>query len=201
MPKLTRSDIDDTSVFEQNRRERLNEVIALKKVRRVTVGDRITLVFENSATIRFQIQEAVRVERLTDLDIERELDVCNELVPDPGHLAATLFVEVTSDDEWREWLPKLVGIEQAVELRLGPAGAVEVVPCLPAAGSTGGGGGGRDDATSSVHYVHFRLTDPQIEAFTAGPVRVAVAHPNYSAEVELRSSTVDALVLDLRHGG
>jgi hypothetical protein len=197
MAKLTLADIADLRAYEREREEFRARVIALKKRRRVHVGPIVTLVFENRDTVRFQIQEMARVERLiSDEAIETELRIYNPLIPEPGHLAATLFIELTSDEELREWLPRLVGIEHSVELRIGPEGGVTTVRCLPDPDHerqlT------REDVTSTVHYVHFELTPAQIEAFETGPVRLAVDHPEYRHETVLGPETVAELLTDLR---
>jgi len=197
--KLTLDDIADLRAYEREREEFRRHVIALKKRRRIGVGPFVTLVFENRDTIRFQIQEMARAERiLTDEGIRTELDIYNPLIPEPGTLAATLFVELTSDDELREWLPKLVGIETHVVLRIGagPEGAVEEVRCTVdpdhAKQLT------REEITASVHYVHFGLTPAQVEAFAAGPVTLALDHPAYRHETELSAESISELVTDLR---
>ena len=99
MAKLTLDDIADVRAYERERPEFRHAVIALKRVRRVALGDFVTLVFENAQTIRFQIQEMARAEKLlSDEAIETELRIYNPLVPEPGQLCATLFVELTSSD-------------------------------------------------------------------------------------------------------
>src|SRR3982751_1121738 len=120
MSKLTLDDIVDLRAYERERDEFRQHIIDLKKRRRVGVGPIVTLVFENRDTIRFQIQEMARAERmLRDDQIQTELDVYNPLIPEAGELSATLFVELTSKDELMQWLPKLVGIERSVELVIG----------------------------------------------------------------------------------
>ncbi len=197
MSKLTIDDIADQRAYERERDEFRRHVIALKKRRRLSVGPFVTLVFENRDTIRFQIQEMARVERiLSDEGIQDELDTYNPLIPEPGRLAATLFIELTDEYSMMEWLPRLVGIEAAVELRLGAGDAPEVVRCevdpdhqrqLT-----------REEATAAVHYVHFTLTPEQVEAVETGPVRLAVDLPQYSHELELCDETRAELVADLR---
>src|SRR3954469_2135638 len=121
--KLTLDDITDRRAYERERDEFRRHVIALKKTRRIAVGPFVSIVFENRDTIRFQIQEMARAEKiLSDDAIQGELDIYNPLIPEPGSLAATMFIELTSKDELMEWLPKLVGIESAVELRIGRGG-------------------------------------------------------------------------------
>lgn len=191
--KLSLADIADLRAYERERPAFLQSVIDLKARRRVAVGTIVTLVFENRDTIRFQIQEMARVERLiTDEAIQTELDIYNPLIPEPGQLCATLFVELTSDEALREWLPKLVGIERSVVLRLADGREVRcVVEEQHASQLT------RDDVTSTVHYVRFELTPDEVAAFHAGPVVLALDHPAYQEEVELAPSTVAELAADL----
>ncbi|MDP1820648.1 MAG: DUF3501 family protein, partial [Acidimicrobiales bacterium] len=100
--KLTLTDISDLRAYERERPEFRRHVIALKKRRRVHAGPILTVVFESRDTIRFQIQEMARVEKLiTDEAIQGELDTYNSLVPAPGQLCATLFLELTNDGEMR----------------------------------------------------------------------------------------------------
>src|SRR3954469_8006788 len=118
--KLTMDDIVDLRAYEREREEFRSRIIELKKRRRIPVGPFVTLVFENRDTIRFQIQEMARAEKiLSDEAIQTELDIYNPLIPERGSLAATLFIELTSKDDLMEWLPKLVGIERAVQLEIG----------------------------------------------------------------------------------
>jgi len=118
--ELTLADISDLRAYEREREALRARIIELKRARRVPVGPVVTAVFENRETIRFQVQEMVRAERmLTDEAVQAELDTYNPLIPGPGQLSATLFVELTTKAELEEWLPKLVGVERAVELRVG----------------------------------------------------------------------------------
>lgn len=197
MPKLTLDDISDLRAYEREREAFRADVIALKRRRRVQLGDFLTLLFENARTIRFQIQEMARVEKLlSDAAIETELRIYNPLVPEPGQLCATLFVELTSKDALMEWLPKLVGIERSVGLRL-PSGAI--VPAIVDedhdAQLT------REEITASVHYVRWELSPDQVADFAAGPVSVVVDHPNLQVSTELRDDTEAELLNDLQHGG
>lgn len=197
--KLTLADIADLRAYEREREEFRARIIALKKVRRVGVGPVLTLVFENRDTIRFQVQEMARAERmLTDEQIQTELDIYNPLIPEPGRLAATLFVELTSKDEMVEWLPKLVGIERAIEIRIGEGATAQVVPCVVDpqhdAQLT------REEITASVHYVHFALTTAQIEAFAQQRVTLAATHPAYAHATPLADDTRKSLLHDLRGG-
>ena len=117
--KLTLDDITDLRAYERERDAYRQTVIELKARRRVAVGPIVSLVFENRETMRSQIQEMARAERMvTDEQIQKELDVYNALIPAPGELSATLFIELTAEEALRNWLPRLVGIEHSVILRL-----------------------------------------------------------------------------------
>jgi hypothetical protein len=198
--KLTLLDIADLRAYERQRDEFRARIIELKKRRRVQVGPLVTLVFESRDTVRFQVQEMARAERmLRDDQIQQELDVYNPLIPGPGRLTATLFIELTTEGELREWLPRLVGVEAAVALILGPAGtgrAPVIVPSvvdpLHQAQLT------RPDVTAAVHYVSFALTEEQIERFRNGPVSVAIDLPGYSESTVLSDETRAVLMKDLK---
>lgn len=193
---LTIDDIADTRAYEREREEFRARIIELKKIRRVAVGPVVSLVFENRDTIRFQVQEMARAERLvSDEAIQTELDTYNPLIPEPGHLSATLFIELTSRAEMEEWLPRLVGIEQSLELLLGESEGAEVVGAdvdeRHAARLT------REEVTPAVHYVRFSLSPAQVEHFAAGPVVLAVNHPGYAEGAHLSEATRASLLEDL----
>ena len=175
---LTLDDIADLRAYERERDAFRRSVIDVKRRRRVTVGPIVTCTFENATTMRFQIQEMARAERMTtDAQIEHELDVYNRLIPQPGELSATLFLELTGEDALRRWLPALVGIERSLRLRLGNGGAAGEVASFPDADHQADLT--RTETTAAVHYVRFRLTPAQIDAFAAGPAVLAVDHPAY----------------------
>ena len=193
---LTIDDIVDQRAYEREREEFRRHVIALKRLRRVGVGPFVTLVFENRDTIRFQIQEMARVEKIiTDQGIQTELDTYNPLIPEPGQVSATLFIELTDKAQLEEWLPKLVGIETEVELRLGPSGGHRVRCRVDEAHLRQLT---REEITASVHYLHIELDADEVAAFAEGPVTLAVTHPAYPHEVELPTATRAELLEDLR---
>ena len=195
---LTLDDIADLPTYEREREAFRDHVIALKRRRRVAVGPLVTLLFENRDTIRFQIQEMARVERLaTDAAIESELDAYNPLIPEPGGLSATLFIELTADELLREWLPKLLGIESSVVIRVGGTDGASI-RCFPEAGHAAQLT--RDDITSSVHYIQWTLKPDEIALFGTGPVEISVDHPEYAHSVMLSEEQVAELLSDLSDG-
>jgi hypothetical protein len=191
---LTLDDIVDLRAYEREREAFRAHVVEVKKRRRVSVGPVVTLVFENRDTVRFQIQEMARAERmLTDEAIETELRIYNPLIPEPGELSATLFIELTSRDEMETWLPRLVGVESAAYVRVGD----EVVGCTPDPEHTARLT--REEITSSVHYVRFALTPTQVEAFATAEIAVGLGHPSYDFETILAEASRAELLGDLRH--
>ena len=195
--KLTLADIADLRAYEREREGFRAHVIALKKRRRVHVGPIVTLVFENRDTIRFQIQEMARVEKLaTDEAIQGELDTYNSLVPAAGQLCATVFIELTEDAQMREWLPKLVGIEHSIALRVGRDEAARVVRAHPEAAHASQLT--RDEITASVHYVYWDLERSEVEQIALGGAVLVVDHPAYAHGTALGEETVRELLADLR---
>jgi len=175
---LSLADIADQRAYERERDAFRARVIATKKLRRISVGPVITLTFENRLTMRFQVQEMARAEKLsTDEQVQHELDVYNRLLPAPGELSATLFLELTSEDELRTWLPRLVGVQRSCELHIGHGQAADVIVSAPEEEHESNLS--RQETTSAVHYVRFRFTPEQLQAFATQPVTLAVNHPEY----------------------
>jgi len=187
--KLTMADIKDLREYERERDEFLAEIIATKKRRRIPIGDLTTIVFENAATMRFQIQEMARAERmLRDEQIAHEVETYNELIPGDGELSGTLFIEIDDDESLHYWLPRLVDIQDHVHIAVGDevvTGRPEDVERLT-----------RPDTTTTVHYLKFALTPQQQQAFGDGPVRVLIDHPEYEAATTLTAEQRDELVGD-----
>lgn len=192
--RLTLADIADVRAYERERPETRARVMELKRRRRVSLGTIVTITFENRETIRYQVQEMARVEKLmTDEAIQDELDTYNPMIPAPGQLCATMFIELTSDEQLREWLPKLVGIERSVLFRLHDGQTVRATIEEQHASQLT-----REHVTSAVHWLQFDFAPEQIEAMASGPVVLAIDHPAYAEEVELEPSTVAELLTDLR---
>ncbi len=192
MRKVERAEILPLPEYEQVRPQVIRSVIAAKAARRVLVGDKVSLVFENHETIRYQIQEMTRIERIVDdAKVQDEIDIYNQLLPDDDELSATLFIEIDNEALLKATLPKLVGIEHSVRLKIGDRLTVPGV---------GEGGRSRDDYTSSVHYLRFPFSAEAKEALARGeqPVWLEIDHPNYGASARLSRETVEALARDLR---
>jgi len=194
MRKLTVDDISDARAYERERDELQRRIIDLKRARRIALGPIMTIVFENTETMRWQVQEMARAERmLRDEQIAHEVDTYNEIIPDAGELSGTLFVELTSEVALREWLPRLVGIESHVAVVLPDGTSVRGETSADDAARLT-----RDDTTPAVHFLKFRFTPDDIEMFASGPVHIEVDHPEYDQDVPLTPEQHAALLDDLR---
>jgi len=191
--KLTTDDIKDLRAYERERADFRRRIIELKRTRRITLGPILTILFENTETMRWQVQEMARAERmLRDEQIAHEVETYNALIPDVGELSGTLFLELTSDEALREWLPKLLGIEFAIAFALPDGSRVSGRPSDEDEERLT-----RDDTTAAVHYLRFAFTPEQVKSFHDGPVRLVVDHPAYEHEATLDDVQHAALAGDL----
>jgi hypothetical protein len=194
MRKLTVDDIVDMRAYERERDDLRRQIIDLKRLRRVALGPIMTLVFENTVTMRWQVQEMARAERmLRDEQIAHEVETYNQLIPDAGELSATLMIELTSERELREWLPRLVGIELHVAVVLPDGTRVVGAPSEEDELRLT-----RDDITAAVHFLKFRFAASDVEMFASGPVHIVVDHPDYDQDVLLTPEQHEQLLSDLR---
>ncbi len=196
MRKVERSEVKDLVAYEKARVAMRARVIELKKDRRIAVGPNLTLLFENRDTVLFQIQEMVRTERIVDdAKIQDELDAYNALIPEPGQLSATLFIEIPelarmSQEKVRETVNRFQGLDRDAVWLL--AGGVRV----PARFEPGHS---KEEKMAAVHYVTFVVPEAARSALAdpAADVRLVVDHPNYRAEAPLAAAVRRALVEDI----
>ncbi len=172
-------------------------IIDHKRNRRLAVGERVTLLFEDRETLRFQVQEMVWVEGIGEPEkIQREIDVYNELMPGDRELSATLFIEITDLAEIRPELERLVGLNEHVALSLGTGRDAEAIPARFDAMQL------EQDRISAVQYIRFGLSDSQADRFADLGVRAAIRidHPQYRHEMVIptpvRASLVSTLSCD-----
>jgi Protein of unknown function (DUF3501) len=189
MNKIALEDIMGLAAYEKMREKSRQRVIELKKKRRVSVGDKVSLVFENRDTVSFQIQEMLRAEKITDLDkIREEIETYNSLLPEPGELSATLFLEIEDQVRLREELLKFLGIDEAVFLKVGNHSIHARFE----------EGHSKEDKISAVQYVRFPFDKEALQAFIRGErTTLMIAHPNYKASVPLAPETRQSLIEDL----
>ena len=192
MQKIELPSIQNLHEYEMARPEFRRRVIELKNRRRVSVGSLVTLVFENRDTVRFQIQEMLRAERIIDpAKVQDEIDVYNSLLPDPVQVAATLFIEVTEESRVKPVLDSFIGLDEGKSLRMEIAGGEYFARFEE--------GHGREDKISAVHYVRFPLGPAGAASLRASRAAVLVLeHGSYAARATLAPQTVGELIEDLR---
>jgi hypothetical protein len=178
--------------YEKVRDARRRAVIALKSNRRVGVGKYLSFVFENHETVWFQIQEMVRAERIVDeARIAEEVDVYNTLLPRPGELAATMFIEIGDAAQIRPVLDTLLGIDVGGHVRL-EVGS-HPIPGVFEAGHSDEGLG----KLSAVHFVRFALPTAVRRAFADAEVALVVDHPGDRGRTVLPPAVRRQLAEDL----
>ena len=189
MRKVAIDDIVGLAGYEKIRQDFRRRIIELKQNRRISLGDSVSLVFENRDTVIFQIQEMLRAERISDLDkIRQEIATYNQLIPDSGELSATLFLEIEDQTRLRDELVKFHSIEEALTLRIAEH-------WLPAHFEPGRS---KEEKISVVQYVRFRFDDQALETFVSGArTELIIDHRNYQAAAVLQPETQGSLAEDL----
>jgi hypothetical protein len=194
MKPLALGEIVGLDAYEAERDAYRARVVAAKRLRRLAVGDRVMLLFENRETVRFQVQEMLRVERIRAPErVQHELDVYNELVPRDGELSATLMIEITEPGAIRAELDRLLGIDACVALMLGAGATALRVPAHFDASQL------EEDRISAVHYLRFALPAEAVAKLRdrAVPAAIAIDHANYRVAAALPPALRDDLVADL----
>jgi hypothetical protein len=190
MRKIRFEEILALDAYEAVRPRVRQEMIAYKKVRRVPLGDLVSVTFDNHRTLWFQIQEILRVERISAPEAVRdEVAVYNSLLGDGPTLSATLFIEIPDQSKIPEVLHRLLGVEDYVSLVVGE----QRFPAQAEPGRT------KEEKTSSVHYLTIPMGPDGARQLAdhAGSVWLEVAHPTYRHRAKLSPATVAALVADL----
>jgi hypothetical protein len=186
--KLQMADIEPLAAWNSHRAATLQHIIQLKQARRVALGAHLSVVFENRQTVLFQVQEVLRAEFITEPEcIRAEIDGYNRLIPEPGELCATLFIELLDSRYRARDIGAFVGVERAVELRVAEyriAAQSDLVE--PSSGRT-----------QAVHYLRFSFTSGEAEVFGRSRVELAVRLPRYRASAQLSGATAAALAEDL----
>ena len=193
MPTIARDSLLTLEAYARERADFRARVLAHKKPRTVHLGEHVTLVFEDELTIRYQIQEMLRIEKtFEEAAIQDELDAYNPLVPDGSNLKATMLLEYEDVEERRRALAQLRGIEDRVWVRVEAEERVFAIADEDLDREN-------EQKTSSVHFLRFELTPPMIAALKRGAaLAIGVDHPAYRAEVApVPADTRVALARDL----
>ena len=185
------ADVRDVVAYERVRERLRRAIIDLKNVRRVQVGERVSLVFENRTTVLFQIQEMIRAERIVDdAKIQDEIDVYRALLPSARELSATLFIEITTPDRIAAELDRFFGIDRGRHVTFDLADGRTIAATFEA-------GHSKEDKIAAVHFVRFPFTPDDAEALRREPAALVVDHPNYRARALLADATKMSLLEDL----
>jgi hypothetical protein len=190
MKKVERNELLGLGDYEGIRERFRTRIIEAKRARRVTLGDELSLVFENRDTLLWQIQEMLRTERITnEKAIAHELETYNELMPGDSELSATLFIEILERERREEMLTRLCAIEEHVAFE------IDGEQCR-ATFEEGRRDRGR---AAAVQYLKFPLTPKARDALRArrGTAHLVFDHPAFSARIALGPKTLDSLSEDV----
>jgi hypothetical protein len=183
------SEIKNIADYEIERETLRPRVLALKERRRIRLGDHLTFLFENRETVRYQIQEMMRIERIVrPHDIAHEIATYNELIPAPGGLCASLLIEYETPAERDVKLRELLGLERHLWIEVSGAGRTPAIFDERQIAT---------DRISSVQYLKFRLTDAQQKNWMQGASLVS-DHPHYPASRPLSAAELAELEADFR---
>jgi hypothetical protein len=192
MSKIERGSLLSLETYARERNAFRARVIEHKKRRTVALGDHVTLIFEDELTIRYQVQEMLRIERIfEDAGIQEELEAYNPLVPDGSNLKATMMIEYPDADERKRALAQLKGIEDRVWVQVGDYARVFAIADEDLEREN-------EEKTSAVHFLRFEFDAAARAALAAGAgLAVGVDHPQYQARAALAPAVRDALAADL----
>ncbi len=193
MTQLTPDSLMSLERYAKERASFRARVMEHKKNRTVRLGEHVTLIFEDELTIRYQIQEMLRAERIfEESGIQEELDAYTPLIPDGANWKATMMIEYPAIDERRVMLAQLIGVEDRVWVQVTGHGRVYAIADEDLERETA-------DKTSSVHFLRFELTPQAVAALKSGAgVSMGIDHPAYSISAEITKAVRDSLAGDLR---
>ena len=192
MPRIDRASLMTLEAYARERPEFRAKVMAHKKNRTIQLGEHLTLIFEDELTIRYQVQEMLRIERIfEEKGIREELAAYNPLVPDGRNLKATMMIEYPDPDERGKRLADLIGIEGKVWVRAAGHEQVRAIADEDLDRAN-------EQKTSAVHFLRFELGEATAQALKEGAgLAIGVDHPRYSAKLEVPSTVRDSLAKDL----
>lgn len=191
MPRVDRKSLMTLEAYAKARPEFRARVMAHKKNRIVHLGAHVTLIFEDELTIRYQIQEMLRAERIfEEAGIEEELDAYNPLVPDGSNWKVTMMIEYPDEDERRVMLEKLIGVEDRVWVQVEGSQRVYAIADEDLERETA-------QKTASVHFLRFELEPAMIAQLRKGAALSAgIDHPQYAATASPLEPAVAAALAD-----
>ena len=192
MPRIRRESLLTLEAYARERAAFRARVIEHKLHRTVPLGDSVTLIFEDELTIRYQIQEMLRVERIfEDQGIQDELDTYDPLVPDGRNFKATMMLEYPDPEQRQRWLAKLIGIEDKVWIQVRGFDRVWAIADEDMEREN-------DQKTSAVHFLRLELTEEMARALKSGVgLSIGIDHPQYRTMLDVPVAVRDSLSRDL----
>jgi len=192
-PRITPASLMTLEAYAKARQDFRAKVIAHKQARTVHLGEHLTLLFEDELTMRYQIQEMLRIERIFEEEgIRDEIEVYDTLVPDGANLKATMLIEYQDPDERKRELARLIGVEDRLFVEVEGHPRVYAIADEDLDREN-------DEKTSAVHFVRFEFPNAAREAVRAGAaVKLGCDHTHYPAHVTISPETLASLAGDLR---
>lgn len=193
MKKLARSDLWSLEQYAEHRQQFRAEVMAHKKSRQLALTDNARLYFEDAMTIRYQVQEMLRIEKVFEADgIEEELEAYNPLIPDGSNWKATFMLEYSDVDQRQQMVKQLLGIETKVWMQVD--GCDKVYPIADEDLDRSDG-----DRTSTVHFLRFELSPAMVaELHGSAALYAGIDHPNMSVvQIAVPAPVRESLIADL----
>ncbi len=191
--KITRDSLMTLEAYSKWRKAHKAEIIAHRRLRSVALGDHITLQFESETTIRYQVQEMLRIEKLFEEEgIEQEIAAYAPLMPDGSNWKATMMIEYPDVNERQRELARLIGVEDRMFVEVEGQPRVYAIADEDLDREN-------DEKTSAVHFVRFEFTPAMVAAIKAGAgVKLGCDHRNYPAHVAIPAETLASLAGDLK---
>ena len=193
MATITPDSLMTLEAYAKYRKQHKPEVVAHRRLRSVALGEHVTVQFEDERTIRYQIQEMLRIEKIFEEEgIQAEIDVYAPLVPDGTNWKATLLLEYPDVHERRRELARLIGVEDRMFVEVEGHARIYAIADEDLEREN-------DEKTSSVHFVRFEFPAAAREAVRAGAgVKLGCDHPNYPAHVSIGAEALASLAGDLK---
>ena len=185
--KISRDSLMTLEAYAKGRKDFRARVMAHKKDRTLHLGEHVTLIFEDELTMRYQVQEMLRAEKIFEEDgIQEEIDAYNPLIPDGRNFKATMMIEYEDEAERRAALAKLKGIEDKTWVRVAGHSPVYAIADEDLERET-------EEKTSSVHFLRFELDDAMARDLKSGSsLSIGIAHPHYHAALDPVPSALGA---------
>jgi hypothetical protein len=191
--KITADSLMSLEAYSKWRKLHKGDLIAHRKLRSVGLGEHVTLLFESELTMRYQIQEMLRVEKIFEEEgIEQEIEAYAPLVPDGSNWKATMLIEYPDVNERKRELGRLIGVADHMFVEVEGHERVYAIADEDLERET-------DEKTSAVHFVRFEFSRAMVDAVKAGAsVKLACVHRNYPAHVTIAAEPLASLAGDLR---